>query len=168
MKLVCILLLLPLVLLQLPAVEDADDGTHKQAGAYQCPGRHEHRFAGGDEQLAHPPVWVPPWVWYHYQLGVGDDLGETAAQGLRVVSFGDADPKFLHKVPVSSQTKDSVRQLEGMVSCLGQLGVSGLLQPSCGCGDDVGDGGPWLVGTIGNVVLLAVKPIAASRRDEYL
>lgn len=79
MKLVCILLLLSFVLLHLTAVKDADDGCHKEASSHQCPSCHKHCFARGDEQFAHPTVRMFPWIWNHYQLRIGDDLGEATA-----------------------------------------------------------------------------------------
>lgn len=127
MKLVCILLLLSLVLLHLPSVKDADDGSYKEASAHQCPACHEHRLAGRDEQLAYPKRRVFPWVGNDYQLGIGDDLGEAATQGLRVVPLWDANLQHLHKVPVSPKPKDSVWQLQGMVGSLGELSCPGLL-----------------------------------------
>lgn len=68
MELVCFLLLFPLVLLLLPAVEDANDCRNKEAGANECPSRHEHSLTRGDEQLAHPLVRVLHGVWNHNQL----------------------------------------------------------------------------------------------------
>lgn len=51
---------------------------------------------------------------------------------------------------------------------LGELGGSGPLEASRGCGDDVGDGGTWLVGAIRNVLQWTVITVAATSQNQYL
>lgn len=91
MELVCVLLLFPLVLLLLPAVEDANDRGNKEAGANERPSCHKHGLTWGDEQLAHPLIRVLHGIWDHNQLRVWDNLRKTIGERVRIVSFRDAN-----------------------------------------------------------------------------